>query len=96
VKEILAKIDKQYKIQEKYISEYSQGVKMGLRLARDYILSEQKEPCEWTQEDDDLNTWHCNKCDAVWTLEAGTPQDNSMRFCPECGRPLNQPSTDAS
>ena len=43
---LIEKIDEQYEIQEKYNTDYSQGIKMGLTLARDYILSEQKEPCK--------------------------------------------------
>lgn len=51
--------------------------------------SEQKEPCEWILDDDEANAWECSKCNAVWILDAGTPQENNMRFCPECGSPIN-------
>lgn len=52
------------------------------------ILSEQKEPCEYTLEDEDSNTWECNKCGELWVLNAGTPKDNNMNYCPKCGREI--------
>ena len=57
-------------------------------LIRKIILSEQKEPCNYTLEDDDANTWECNKCGVEWALEAGTPEDNEMNYCPKCGREI--------
>jgi hypothetical protein len=45
-----------------------------------------EETCEWSQEDRDGRTWHCSVCGACWTLNDGTPEENDMRFCPECGR----------
>jgi DNA-directed RNA polymerase subunit RPC12/RpoP len=55
---------------------------------KEIILSEQKEPCEYTLYDEDSNTYECSKCGALWTLNADTPEENNMRFCPECGRPI--------
>ena len=55
---------------------------------KEIILSEQKEPCNYTLEDDDANTWECNKCGVEWVLEAGTPEDNEMNYCPKCGREI--------
>ena len=43
--------------------------------------------CEWSLDDDDWSLWE-GTCGAAWTLEEGSPDDNNMRFCPECGRPL--------
>jgi rubrerythrin len=46
------------------------------------------ERCEWILIDDDKGLWQCSKCGAEWVLEAGTPADNEMNYCPACGRRL--------
>ena len=46
------------------------------------------EMCEWILIDDDKGLWQCSKCGAEWVLEAGTPADNEMNYCPACGRRL--------
>ena len=43
---------------------------------------------EWILIDDDKGLWQCSKCGAEWILEAGTPADNEMNYCPMCGRRL--------
>jgi rubrerythrin len=95
VKEILEKIDKMntapYSDEERNFC-YARGI----NDVRKLILSEQseqKEPCEWTQEDEDSNTWECNKCGLLWPLNDGTPQENDINFCPNCGRSLTQSPT---
>jgi DNA-directed RNA polymerase subunit RPC12/RpoP len=47
------------------------------------------ERCEWILIDDDKGLWQCSKCGAEWVLEAGTPADNEMNYCPACGRRLS-------
>lgn len=49
------------------------------------IREEQAKPCEW-KEDDDGN-WSAS-CGLEWVLEADTPKENGMRFCPSCGHAL--------
>ena len=46
------------------------------------------EGCEWILIDDDNGLWQCSKCGAEWVLEAGTPADNEMNYCPACGKRL--------
>lgn len=60
-------------------------------IAAGCILHEQ---CNWTQEDDDKNTWQCSKCDALWILNDGTPQENDMNFCPQCGGKITTQTVD--
>ena len=99
--EILKKIDEEIKEQQ-YIYDNEpaccipapQGMILGLEKAKEITLSEQKEPCEYTLEDEDSNTWECNKCGELWQLISGAPKDNNMNYCPSCGRPLNQLYTD--
>ena len=43
---------------------------------------------QWLQETsfhEDMNVYVCSVCRCTWYLEAGGPEENNMRFCPECG-----------
>lgn len=33
----------------------------------------------------DYEYWECSHCGEPWTTIEGTPQDNFMNFCPNCG-----------
>ena len=44
--------------------------------------------CEWKQWDTEHNTHWQGTCGAKWTIEHGTPQENHMNFCPQCGGKL--------
>lgn len=93
--EVLKKIDAE--IEKLWLEDDGRGsntvpiIVLGLEQAKQIILAEQKEPCKWTLTDDDSNSWQCNKCDALWVLESGSPKDNDMDYCPKCGRAINQP-----
>ena len=41
----------------------------------------------WEPEDNifDDSTWICSACHEPWVLIDGTPQDNNMNYCPNCG-----------
>jgi ribosomal protein L37AE/L43A len=95
--EILKKIDEEIETIRNVISDgassqpYYWSLKGQLEMAqkiKDFILSQQKEPCEWTLEDDDKNIWECNKCGELWALNTGTPKENNMNYCPKCGREI--------
>ena len=42
---------------------------------------------EWIQHEDDWcgNYYTCSACGCDWTTIDGTPWENNMRYCPECG-----------
>ena len=42
---------------------------------------------DWKFEPDiyDFGTYVCSKCGEPWTLIDGTPVENNMNFCPNCG-----------
>lgn len=44
-----------------------------------------EETCTYKQTDIDYNSWSCSKCKCDWCLEDGTPKDNNLNYCPECG-----------
>lgn len=44
----------------------------------------------WILIDEESNTWQCLRCkelgkDDYWQLNSGTPADNKMDYCPNCG-----------
>ncbi len=62
------------------------------RLHRKYrnalieIMNEvNRKTCTYIQQNDDYNTWECSQCKCDWCIEEGTPKDNNMNYCPECG-----------
>lgn len=43
---------------------------------------------EWEETDmgwDGDIAWVCSVCGEPWTLIAGTPKENNMNYCPNCG-----------
>ena len=42
---------------------------------------------KWVEDDDGWNgmIWRCSECDALFTLNDGTPEENEYYFCPHCG-----------
>lgn len=50
----------------------------------------------WINEDGlwDDRMYMCSACRAEWCLEAGTPADNDMRYCPVCGARMDEEAED--
>lgn len=38
-----------------------------------------------TWREDDNGTWQCGGCEGEWIFDEGTPQENSVKYCPMCG-----------
>jgi hypothetical protein len=51
----------------------------------------QRATCTWAQVDDMHmpDTWQAD-CGTVWTFTDGGPKDNDMKFCPKCGKNVEQ------
>lgn len=45
----------------------------------------------WEPEENifDDSTWYCSACHEPWTIIAGTPEENGMHFCPNCGAQMD-------
>lgn len=45
----------------------------------------------WIEEDDGWENpyWTCSHCREPWWLEEGTPEDNNMFFCMNCGAKMD-------
>lgn len=46
---------------------------------------------EWIEHDDDWcgAYYTCSACGCDWTTIDGTPQENNMKYCPECGAKMD-------
>ena len=49
---------------------------------------------EWHEWDDGDNTWSCSVCGEPWVLIDGTPKENGMKFCPNCGAKMEVQDAD--
>jgi hypothetical protein len=52
------------------------------------ILKPKRDPpaeCIWTEDED--GNWH-TLCCRMYTISEGTPEENGMKYCPFCGKPL--------
>lgn len=45
--------------------------------------------CGWSRSDPDADLWE-GSCGVSWCLTEGTPTENEVKFCPNCGRPVEQ------
>ena len=58
-----------------------------LSLNEEYVIVPSLEEGEWkTNEGYDGDEYYeCSNCGEPWFLSAGTPKDNNMNYCPNCG-----------
>jgi len=59
------------------------------RIANALTATEPEDVCNWTQEDWDSDMWS-GSCGACWSLNDGTPEENDMKYCTNCGKRLVQ------
>ena len=52
---------------------------------------------KWEEESDPWGDSHyrCSVCGCEWFLEAGTPAENGMNYCPNCGARMDGERRDA-
>jgi len=41
--------------------------------------------CKYVLDDFESNAWECSNCKLLWQLTVGTPKENNMNYCPQCG-----------
>lgn len=39
----------------------------------------------WLEQDSDWLLWMCERCEYEFVLESGTPEENQINYCPQCG-----------
>ena len=47
----------------------------------------QQKACNWSLMDEDNGVWE-SACGEAWKFIDGGPQDNNVRFCQGCGKPV--------
>ena len=55
-----------------------------LRIAIEALQEPERKEGQWKDFDYD-NSYSCTSCGEIWTLNDGTPEENNMNYCPNCG-----------
>ena len=42
----------------------------------------------WLEQDSNWSLWMCEQCGYEFNLESGTPEENQINYCPQCGRKI--------
>lgn len=42
------------------------------------------EMCEWEEDADGI--WSCSNCTIAWCFNDQGPKENSVNYCPKCGK----------
>ena len=45
--------------------------------------------CVWTQDSENSDIW-LSSCGKAFVLNEGTPQENHVKYCVYCGKPIEQ------
>ena len=50
----------------------------------------------WIEIEDSWGDCHyqCTECGEEWNLDAGTPAENNMNYCPNCGAKMDEEAAD--
>ena len=83
---LIIDVEKDYYEMLKYNVEHGQEYKP-FEIIANGIPYEERPQGEWkTVEGYDGDEYYeCSNCGEPWFLSAGTPKDNNMNFCPNCG-----------
>ena len=65
--------------------EYAWGVREAINALPS--AEPERRKGRWIETDDgwDSTYYVCSECGCPWTIIEGTPEDNGMYFCPNCG-----------
>ena len=55
-----------------------------LVAAIEALQEKERKKGKWEAFDYD-NSYRCTSCGEIWTLNDGTPEENNMNFCTNCG-----------
>ena len=74
------------------VDDYGDGIGFEVRshclVELELVPSADSPRGEWIDLDDKWGfegTFKCSACGELWSLIDGTPQDNGMNYCPNCG-----------
>ena len=72
---------------DEYLSVFKKYDKSTIKGFVDHAPTIEPKRGEWKEYDTggESNVYECSVCGEPWELNAGTPQENNMNFCPNCG-----------
>ena len=57
----------------------------------DSVTDKEEKSCTYKETDMGNDTaWVCERCGETWILNAGTPLENNMHYCPNCGAKITK------
>lgn len=96
IEELMAQVkDKDYLIQQQ--AEEIQRLRADVKKQQEKMIELAKglpKRGEWHEWDDGDNTWSCSVCGEPFVLIDGTPKENGMKFCPNCGAKMEVQDAD--
>lgn len=60
-----------------------------LNMAIEALQEPERKKGQWEDFDYD-NSYLCTSCGEIWTLNDGTPEENNMNYCPNCGADMRK------
>ena len=69
------------------------GTVNALSLAIAAMQEPERKKGQWEDFDYD-NSYLCTSCGEIWTLNDGTPEENNMNYCPNCGADMRGEKVD--
>lgn len=58
-------------------------------MAIEALQEPERKKGQWEDFDYD-NSYLCTSCGEIWTLNDGTPEENNMNYCPNCGADMRK------
>lgn len=55
-----------------------------LSMAIEVLQEPERKKGRW-EDFGDNNSYRCTACGEIWILNDGTPEENNMNYCPNCG-----------
>ena len=68
-------------IMQSVVDVMGEGMRIGETVA-DLI---DRPTCEDVADPDDGSSFECSRCGEKWELTCGSPADNHLNYCPNCG-----------
>ena len=71
----------------KMVTRFAHAVESEVRKQDEALIRRLEDACEWLLSDEDNGVW-ASGCGEAWCFIDGGPEDNNMRFCHGCGKPV--------
>ena len=92
-KEAAEIIKERYEFWRKHYAEECKDYGEALEIALEALQEPERKKGQWEDFDYD-NSYLCTSCGEIWTLNDGTPEENNMNYCPNCGADMRGEKVD--